>query len=159
MTWGQARLVTFTLQTYLKILKCLLLRVNESKPPNSVSIVEDYFNGNDAGDAYWQGHRERSSEVMWHHKSFFSINHDMMVLKTCKWYIPNCSPGQGVSIGMQHDHTPQPHWWMTWPWPRVKFPVDLWMSSHTYFASPRREQRKCIIIFLFICFLVQKLHK
>ena len=30
---------------------------------------------------------------------------------------------------------------MTWPWPRVKFQIDLWMSSHTYFASPRREQQ------------------
>ena len=70
----------------LKILKCLLLRVSESKPPNYFSIMEDYLIGDDPGAAYWQGHRERSSEVMWRHKSFLSIRHDMMVLKTCKWY-------------------------------------------------------------------------
>ena len=45
-------LVTFILQAYGKILKCLLLRVNESKPPNSFSIMNDYLNGNDAGAAY-----------------------------------------------------------------------------------------------------------
>ena len=33
--------MTFTLQACGKILKCLLLRVNESKPPNSFSIMID----------------------------------------------------------------------------------------------------------------------
>ena len=142
VTWGQARIVTFSLQAYGKILKCLLLRVNESKPHNSFSIMEDYLIGDDPEAAYWQGHRERSSEVVWRHKSYFlSINHDIMALKTCKWY-QTPRAGQGASFGMQHDHTPQRHWWITSPWPRVKCQIDLWMSSRTYFASPRREQQK-----------------
>ena len=73
--WPEVRpdswVVTFTLQAYGKILKCLLFRVNESKPPNPFSIMNNYLNRNDAGAAYWQGHRERSFEVMWRHKSFF----------------------------------------------------------------------------------------
>ena len=74
--------------------------------------------------------------------------------------VPICSLGQGVSFGMQHDHTP-PHWWMTWPWPRVKFHIDLWVSSHTYFASPRRKQQKMYSLcsMLSLCFLIQKLYK
>ena len=36
--------------------------------------MEDYLIGDDPGVAYWQGHRERSSEVMWRHKSFFFVN-------------------------------------------------------------------------------------
>ena len=27
----------------------------------------------------------------------------MMVLKTCKWYLPNCPPGHDASIGTQRD--------------------------------------------------------
>ena len=65
------QLVTFILQAYGKILKCLLFCVNESKPPNSFSTKEDYLIGNDPGAAYWVGHREKSFEVMWRHKSFF----------------------------------------------------------------------------------------
>ena len=44
--------MTFTLQAYGKIFKCLLLRVHESKPPNSFSIMDDYLNGDDLGAAY-----------------------------------------------------------------------------------------------------------
>ena len=61
----------FTLQTYGKILKCLLLRVNESKPPNSFSII-----------GTGKGHL-RSCNVI---NCFFLINRDIMILKTCKWY-------------------------------------------------------------------------
>ena len=43
--------MTFTLQAYGKILKRLLLRVNESKPPSSFSIMEDYLIGDDPGAA------------------------------------------------------------------------------------------------------------
>ena len=68
----------------------------------------------------------RSCDVI---NRFLSIHHDMMVLKTSKWY--HCSPGQGASFGMQHDHTPQPHWWMTWPWPRVKFQIVSSNSNNT----------------------------
>ena len=52
VTRGQARLVTITLKAYEKILKCVLLRVNESKPPNSFSIMEYLIIGDDPGDAY-----------------------------------------------------------------------------------------------------------
>ena len=41
------------------------------KTHNYFSIMDDYLIGDDSGAAYWQGHRERSSEVMWRHKSFF----------------------------------------------------------------------------------------
>ena len=51
LTWGQARLVTFTLQAYGKTFTCFLLRVNESKPPNYFSIMEDYLIGDDPGAA------------------------------------------------------------------------------------------------------------
>ena len=44
--------MTFTLQAYGKLLKYLLLRVNESKPPNYFSIMEDYLIGDDPGAAY-----------------------------------------------------------------------------------------------------------
>ena len=54
------------------------------------------------------------------------------------WVVPNCSPGQGASFGMKHDHTPQPHRWMTWPLLRVTFRIGLWMSSHAYFAASTR---------------------
>ena len=67
-TWGQVRFVIFTSQAYGKILKCALLRVNESKPPNSFRIMTDYLICDDPGVIYWQGHRERSSEVMWGHQ-------------------------------------------------------------------------------------------
>ena len=52
LTSGQARLVIFILQAYGKILECLLLRVSESKPPNSFSIMEDYLIGDDPGAPY-----------------------------------------------------------------------------------------------------------
>ena len=44
---SQAGLVTFTLQAYEKMSKCLLLRVNESKLPHSFSILEYYLIGYD----------------------------------------------------------------------------------------------------------------
>ena len=71
--WRQARFVTFTLQAYGKILECLLLCVNESKPPNSFSIMEDLI-GDNPGAAYWQGHRERSSEVACDVMNRFFVN-------------------------------------------------------------------------------------
>ena len=86
VTWGQVRFMIFTLQAYGKILKCAKLRVNESKPPNSFRIMTDYLICDDPGVTYWQGHRERSSEVMEVIRSWLPINHDTMVLKTCKWY-------------------------------------------------------------------------
>ena len=76
----------FTLQAYGKILKWAQLRVNESKPPNSFRIMTDYLICDDPGVTYWQGHRERSSEVMEVISSLLPINHDTMVLKTCKRY-------------------------------------------------------------------------
>ena len=61
------------------------LRVNESKPSNSFSIMTDYpvitkvpFIDRGTGKG-----QLRSCEVI---KSFQPINHDMMVLKTYKWY-------------------------------------------------------------------------
>ena len=90
--------MNFTLQAYEKILKYLLLRVDESKPPNSFSIMEDLYliffqyYGRfissemilvpliDRGTG--KGHL-RSCDVI---NRFVSIYHDMMALKTCKWY-------------------------------------------------------------------------
>ena len=114
--WRQARFVTFTLQAYGKILKCLLLRVSESKPPNSFSIMEDYVNGNDAGAAYWQGHREKSSEVTWRHKSYLLINHDMMVLKT--W--------SGIDLLAWSRRIV---WYAAWPYPTTSLVNDLTLTS------------------------------
>ena len=68
VTWGQVKVVTFTLQNYGKIIKCVLLRVNESKSPSSFRITSDYLICNDPGSIYWQGQRKRSSEVMWGHQ-------------------------------------------------------------------------------------------
>ena len=42
---GESR--DLTLQAYGKILKCVLLRVNESKPPNSFTIMPNYLISND----------------------------------------------------------------------------------------------------------------
>ena len=44
--------MTFTLQAYGKILKCLLFRVSESKPPTSFSIMKQYLIDDDLGAAY-----------------------------------------------------------------------------------------------------------
>ena len=65
--------MTFTLQAYGKILKRLLLRVNESKPPNSFSIMEDYLIGDDPGAAIDRGTGKghlRSCDVI----NRFSVN-------------------------------------------------------------------------------------
>ena len=96
MTWGQGRVVTFTLQAYGKILQCILLRVNESNPPNCFRSMTYYLICNDPGGISWQGTGKshlRSCEVI---NSFWPINHDMMVLKTCKWY-------QTARLVMSHD--------------------------------------------------------
>ena len=47
--------MTFALQAYGKILKCLLLRVNESKPPKYFSNMKDYLIGGDPSAAYLTG--------------------------------------------------------------------------------------------------------
>ena len=51
------------IQAYGKIMKCVLLRSKESKPPNPFRIMTDYLICNDSGAIYCQGHREESSEV------------------------------------------------------------------------------------------------
>ena len=43
VTWGRVRFVICALQAYGKILKCVLLWVNESKPPNSFWIYDRLF--------------------------------------------------------------------------------------------------------------------
>ena len=67
VTWGQVRLVTFTLQAYGKIFKCVLLRIEESEPPNYFINMTYYHICDDPGAIRWQEHRDRSSEVMWRH--------------------------------------------------------------------------------------------
>ena len=52
MRSGQSKVVIFTLQACGKIMKCLLLRVKESKPPNYFIIKEYYLIGDDSGAAY-----------------------------------------------------------------------------------------------------------
>ena len=65
VTWGRVRAVTITLQAYeKKTMKCVLLRVSESKLPNSFRIMSQYLICNDPGGISWQRHREGSSEVM-----------------------------------------------------------------------------------------------
>ena len=48
---GQSRDLYIT-SLWKKIMKCALLRVNESKPPNSLRIMSDYLICNDSGGIY-----------------------------------------------------------------------------------------------------------
>ena len=137
MTWGQVRFVIFTLQAYGKILKCALLRVNESKPPNSFRIMTDYLFCDDPGVTYWQGHRKghlRSCDVI---SSLLPINHDMMVLNTSKRYqTSRLVKTRRLTCSMTI--TPASYWVMTWPRPEVKFKLTYW-SPKTY-ESPKKVE-------------------
>ena len=53
VTWGQARVMQFALQAHGKIMKCFLLRVSESKPPNSFRIMTHYLICNETDVIYW----------------------------------------------------------------------------------------------------------
>ena len=111
MTWGQVRFMIFTLQAYGKILKCALLRVNESKPLNLFWIMTDYLICDDPGVTYWQGHRERSSEVMEVISSLLPINHDTMVLRLVR--------GTKLLVWSR-----RVVWHATWLWPLP--PIRSW---------------------------------
>ena len=50
-----------------------------------------------------------------------------------------CSCRQCASNDMQHDPLRAP-WVTTWPWPEVKFQVDLSRSTSTSFDASRREK-------------------
>ena len=83
-------------------MKCVLLRVNESKPPNFFRIMSDYLICNDPADIYWQGHRKGSSEAMWGHHCFLANKSRYDGVKDLQM-VPYCSPGHDASIGTQRD--------------------------------------------------------
>ena len=103
-------------------MKCVLIRVKEPKPPNSFRITSDYLICNDPGGTGAFADREPGG-VWGHVRSlmvFSQKNHDMMVLKTSKWY--QTSPGEDASIDTQRDL------------PKSIFQADLSWSLCTYHA-------------------------
>ena len=158
VTWGQVRFMILTLRAYGKILKCAQLRVNGSKPPNSFSIMTDYLICDDPGVTYWQGHRERSSDVMEVISSLLPINHDTMVLKTCKRY-QTARLVKTRRLKCSMTIIPAPHWVMTWPRPEVKFKLSYGSHNvHTCFESSRREKHNGANP-MSLSVLVQKLYR
>ena len=76
----------------------------------------------------------RSCEVI---SSLLPINHNTMMLKTCKRYqTAHLVKTRRLTCNMTI--TPAPYWVMTWPRPEVKFKLTN-ESHHTRFESSRRE--------------------
>ena len=131
-------------------MKFALLRGNESKQPNSCGtwpiISSVKIQGSFIDRVTGEGHL-RSCEFI---SSLLPINHDTMVLKTCKRY-------QTVRLIKTRrlpcimTNIPAPYWVMTWPRHEVKFKL-------TYDVSHGREKHNGANP-TSLPFLVQKLYR